>query len=339
MSTTRQRVMMAVVLLMTVPTATWAQEGDAGIIMIGAILTLALPRDGGASVPEPSDSGTAMTTAAEVPVPPRQQTLSIAASAAPNEAVEAVYFTPQDEDTSCTVLILHNTGDAPANVGLQTFALDGTARVNTTIDVPAHNLVRVCTDPVSTSAPSWATTLLINFMTYSVYGKLTLPAGVKVDGYVVWNFDATYDPTQEALTLGLRFSSEPGSSVPGTTGETLYFHPQDEATSATVLFLYNTSDIPATVGLQTFTNDGTPVVNKTISVPARNLVRICSDPVWTFSTTWLFTALHIDLGSASAAGKLVLPPGVKVEGYVVWNNGDTYNPCDGCATLSLRFNK
>jgi hypothetical protein len=32
MSTTRQRVMMAVVLLMTVPTATWAQEGDAGIL-------------------------------------------------------------------------------------------------------------------------------------------------------------------------------------------------------------------------------------------------------------------------------------------------------------------
>jgi hypothetical protein len=309
------------------------------IVVVGATLTLVLARDGSAGVPAPSDSGTEMTAAAEVPVPPGQQTLSMAASAEPNGTAETVYFTPQDEDTNCTVLVLYNTGDTPASVGLQTFTLDGSMRINTTIDVPAHNLVRVCTDPVSTTAPGWANTLLINFMTYSVYGKLTLPAGVKVDGYVVWNFDTTYDPTKKAVTLGLRFSSEPGSSVPGVAGETLYFHPHDEATSATVLFLYNISDTPATVGLQTFTSNGTPVVDKTISVPARNLVRICSDPVWTSSVTWLFTALHIDLGPTSAAGKLVLPPGVKVEGYVVWNDGDTYNPCDARVTLSLRFSR
>lgn len=309
------------------------------VIVASAILTLVLSPEVRAGVPEPSDSGTEMTALAEVLLPQESQSPSIAACAEPNGTGETVYFTPQDEDTSCTVLVLHNTADTPASVGLQTFTLSGTLRINTTIDVPARSLVRICTDPVSTTAPGWANTMLINFMTYSVYGKLTLPAGVKVDGYVVWNFADTYDPTKEALTLGLRFSREPGSTGGRAVGETLYFHPQDEATSATILFLYNTSDTAATVGLQTFTSNGAAVVNKTINVPARNLVRICSDPVWTLSMTWLFTALSIDLGSTSATGKLVLPPGVKVDGYVVWNMGDTYNPCDGCVTLSLRFNQ
>jgi hypothetical protein len=124
-------------------------------------------------------------------------------------AVATVYFTPQDENTSNTVLFLYNTSTTTATVSIQTFRLSGTQYINTSLDVPPGELVRISGDTVSTISSSWQDVVLVNFTTFSTYAKMTLPAGVKADGFVVWNNGSTYDPLQVVPTLPLRFSSDP----------------------------------------------------------------------------------------------------------------------------------
>jgi hypothetical protein len=51
----------------------------------------------------------------------------------------------------------------------------------------------------------------VNFTTFSAYAKMTLPAGVKADGYVAWDLTGTYDPLTSTQTLPLRFSTDPAS--------------------------------------------------------------------------------------------------------------------------------
>lgn len=120
-----------------------------------------------------------------------------------------VYFTPQDENTSTTCLFLYNTGDTAAVVSLTTYTITGTQTLNTSISIPAAYLVRVCADPVSTTSGSWVSAVLVNMTTSSAYAKMVIPAGVKMDGYVVWNNDTIYDPFLPAPTLPLRFSTDP----------------------------------------------------------------------------------------------------------------------------------
>lgn len=117
-----------------------------------------------------------------------------------------VYFTPQDENTSTTVLFLYNTNDEDQTVGLQTFYLDGSTTIDTTILVPAHGLVRICGDSVSSVSASWQDVILVNFTTFSTYAKLILPKGVKAEGYVAYDSSGVFDPLTEVQMLPLRFS-------------------------------------------------------------------------------------------------------------------------------------
>ena len=117
-----------------------------------------------------------------------------------------VYFTPQDEDTSATVLFLYNVTDSAKTVKLQTFWLTGSPTISTSLSVPAHGLVRICSDIVTTVSASWADYVLVNFTTFSTYGKLVLPPGVKAEGYVVYDPTGSYDPLTVAQMLPLRFS-------------------------------------------------------------------------------------------------------------------------------------
>lgn len=128
-----------------------------------------------------------------------------------NSQAATVYFTPQDENTSTTVLFLYNTSNTDANVDIQTFLLDGSIFINTTILVPAHSLVRICGDTVSSVSATWQNVVLVNFTTNSTYGLLNLPDGVKAEAYVVWNNSSTYDPLQIAPTLNIRFSTDPAN--------------------------------------------------------------------------------------------------------------------------------
>lgn len=122
-----------------------------------------------------------------------------------------VYFTPQDENTSTTVLFLYNTNTTTSTVGLQTFYINGSLTISTTIAVPPLGLVRICADTVSTVSASWANAILINFTTFSAYAKMTVPTGVKADGFVAWNSTGVYDPLVVSQTLPLRFSTDPAT--------------------------------------------------------------------------------------------------------------------------------
>ncbi len=59
--------------------------------------------------------------------------------------------------------------------------------------------------------PSAANYVLVNFTTFSAYAKMTVPLGVKADGFVAWDVTGVYDPLSSTLTLPLRFSTDPDS--------------------------------------------------------------------------------------------------------------------------------
>ena len=121
-----------------------------------------------------------------------------------------VYFTPMDEVANTTVLFFYNTGNVDQTIRIETFDLEGTPEIDTSLNVPAGQLVRVAADTVdATGAATWEDTVLVNFRTFSTYGRLTLPEGVKATGYVAWNGDATYRPNDPVPVLDLRFSSDP----------------------------------------------------------------------------------------------------------------------------------
>ena len=157
-----------------------------------------------------SDSNPTGSPEVFIPEHYRPSAAGVASVAAATTAA-TVYFAPQDENTSTTVLFLYNTGTTTATVGLQTYEPDGLEYINTTVAVPPAGLVRICADEVSTVSWTWQDVVLINFTTASAYAKMTLPAGVKAEGYVVWNNATTYDPLQVAPTLPLRFSTDPST--------------------------------------------------------------------------------------------------------------------------------
>jgi hypothetical protein len=131
--------------------------------------------------------------------------------AATTGATATVYFTPQDENTSTTVLFLYNTGATPATVGLKTFNINGGLTLSMSIGLPARTLVRIAGDEPVTISPSWQDAVWVDFRTDSTYAMMTLPASVKAEGFVVWNNSTIYDTLQAAPALPLRFSSDPAT--------------------------------------------------------------------------------------------------------------------------------
>lgn len=179
----------------------------ATIVLLGS---LAFAQDGASNPATPTLSADDSRPAGEPETwIPEAYRSSSAANSSHNATT--VYFTPQDEDGSTTVLFLYNTGEVTATVGLQTFQFNGAQYISTTLDIPPAALVRVAGDTVSTIAGSWQDAVLINFRTSSAYARMTVPSGVKAEGYVVWNGGSTYDPLQVAPTLPLRFSTDPAT--------------------------------------------------------------------------------------------------------------------------------
>jgi hypothetical protein len=152
-----------------------------------------------------------------IPEPYRPARSDVGAAAAP---VTTVYFTPQDENTSNTVLFLYNTNPVTETVGLQTFYIDGSLTISTTVAVSPNGLVRISADSVSTVSASRQKVFLVNFTTFSAYAKMTLPAGVMADGYVAWDTTGVYDPLASLETLPLRFSSDPVPTLTPTATPT-----------------------------------------------------------------------------------------------------------------------
>jgi len=111
------------------------------------------------------------------------------------------YFTPQDENTSCTVMFIANPTATDAKVTITGYGLTGATTLTTTFTVPKKNMVRICSDTVTTISATWQNVLLINFTTSVTYAKITYPSTLKITAYVAWNTSGIYDPLESIPTL------------------------------------------------------------------------------------------------------------------------------------------
>lgn len=153
----------------------------------------------------------------EVTLPDQYRPTASDLATAASAASTTVYFTPQDENTSTTILFLYNTNATTSTVGLQTFYINGSLTISTSVAVPPLGLVRISADTVSTVSASWSNYVLINFTTFSAYAKMSVPAGVKAEGFVAWDPTGIYDPLVVSQTLPLRFSTDPATVFLPTT--------------------------------------------------------------------------------------------------------------------------
>jgi len=126
-----------------------------------------------------------------------------------------VYFVPTDNDATATVLYLYNTDTVSHIVALRGFSYNGVLVYSLNINVGATSFLRLASDSiVSSPPPSWATPapVITNFTDFTYFASLSLPHGVKVEGYTLNNTGTgIVDPRQDQGAIPLRFSSDPAS--------------------------------------------------------------------------------------------------------------------------------
>jgi hypothetical protein len=123
-----------------------------------------------------------------------------------------LHFTPQDNNANATCLNLYNTSSVAATAQIRGFN-DGGLFFAQNLNIAAGALLRACSDAiVANPPPSWANVAIVNFTDNVYRAELTLPANVKVDGFVLWNpGTGTVDPrTTSSNFLNLRFEPGPG---------------------------------------------------------------------------------------------------------------------------------
>jgi hypothetical protein len=126
-----------------------------------------------------------------------------------------VYFVPTDNDATATVLYLYNTESVDHTVALRGFNYDGAMVYAQNITVPASSFRRLVSDSVAAAPPpSWATPAPIttNFTDFVYFASLSLPKGVKAEGYTLFNpGTGTVNPRQDQGAIPLRFSTDPAT--------------------------------------------------------------------------------------------------------------------------------
>jgi hypothetical protein len=126
-----------------------------------------------------------------------------------------VYFVPTDNDATATVLYLYNTDTSDHIVALRGFSYNGVLVYSLNINVAATSFLRLASDSIAAAPPpSWATPapIITNFTDFTYFASLSLPRGVKAEGYVVFNpGTGVVDPRQDQGAIPLRFSSDPAT--------------------------------------------------------------------------------------------------------------------------------
>ncbi len=124
-----------------------------------------------------------------------------------------VYFVPTDNDASATVLYLYNTDSVAHIVALRGFSYNGVLVYSLNINVAASSFLRLASDSIASSPPpSWATPapIITNFTDFTYFASLSLPKGVKAEGYVLYNpGTGVVNPRQDQGAIPLRFSTDP----------------------------------------------------------------------------------------------------------------------------------
>lgn len=139
--------------------------------------------------------------------------LSPNALATPIPGETLVYFVTSDNDATATVLFLYNTDSVAHTVALRGYSYNGVLGYSLNIIVAASSFVRLSSDSIAAAPPpSWATPspIITNFTDFTYFASLSLPKGVKVEGYVLFNAGTgTVDPRLDQGAIPLRFSTDP----------------------------------------------------------------------------------------------------------------------------------
>ncbi|MBL8096388.1 MAG: hypothetical protein JNL73_19575 [Anaerolineales bacterium] len=126
-----------------------------------------------------------------------------------------VYFVPTDSDATATVLILYNTDTVAHSVALRGYSYSGVLGYSLAVNVDASSVVRLTSDGVVASPPpSWSTPapIITNFTDFVSVASLSLPPGVKVEGYTLFNGGTGFvDPRADQGAIALRFSTDPNT--------------------------------------------------------------------------------------------------------------------------------
>lgn len=126
-----------------------------------------------------------------------------------------LFFVPTDNDATATVLYLYNTDTIAHTVALRGFSYNGVLVYSLNINVAATSFLRLASDSIAAAPPpSWATPapIITNFTDFTYFASLSLPKGVKVEGYVLFNpGTGTVNPRADQGAIPLRFSTDPAT--------------------------------------------------------------------------------------------------------------------------------
>ena len=141
------------------------------------------------------------------------QALNVLTTPAPGETM--VYFIPTDNDATATVLYLYNTDKVAHIVPLRGYSYNGVLVYSLNISVGAESFLRLSSDSIAAAPPpSWATPapIITNFTDFTYFASLSLPHGVKAEGYVLFNpGTGVVDPRADQGAIPLRFSTDPAT--------------------------------------------------------------------------------------------------------------------------------
>jgi hypothetical protein len=220
-----------------------------GIILTLALLWRGLAREAQAQSGNATPQGSPMTSdegAAQsgLPFAAGDETMPAALSSGPLSpsvlptpipGETLIYFVPTDNDASATVIYLYNTDTVAHIVALRGFSYNGVLVYSLNINVGATSFLRLASDSiVSAPPPSWATPapIITNFTDFTYFASLSLPKGVKAEGYTLFNpGTGVADPRADQGAVPLRFNlyAVPPDSVrvtghsQGITGQRYHF--------------------------------------------------------------------------------------------------------------------
>jgi hypothetical protein len=145
----------------------------------------------------------------------RPGNLAPSALATPVPGETLVYFVPSDNDATATVMYLYNTDAVDHAVALRGYSYNGVLVYSLNINIAASSFLRLASDSIAAAPPpSWATPapVITNFTDFTYLGSLSLPQGVKVEGYVLFNpGTGVVDPRLDQGAIPLRFSTDPAT--------------------------------------------------------------------------------------------------------------------------------
>ena len=126
------------------------------------------------------------------------------------------------------------------------------------------------------------------------------------------------------------------------------FFPSDNDATATVIYIANTDSVAHTVPLRGYNFNGTLVYSLNIALPALNMRRLASDsivaaapPSWvgpSGGNTGGVDPIITNFTDFTYLASFALPPGVVVDGYVLFNPGTgVVDPRADQGAIPLRF--